>query len=190
MKNRKENHPVGETPTPVLRKEGSFLREALLEVHSREQATKIADYVDEDPERFAELMRCTLGPVYRLSQRAAWPVSYCIERHPELIKPYWGKLAQQLEREDAHVAVRRNVARLLQFVDIPRRYQGRIFDACYNLLADPNETVAVRVFSMTVAARIAKNEPELMEELQMIATKYPQASTAGFRARARRVLGV
>ena len=166
------------------------IREAILEVHSKAQATKIADFVGEDSQRFAELMNCMLGPVYRLSQRAAWPVGLCIERHPDLIKPYWRKLAQQLEREDAHVAVRRNVARLLQFVEIPKRYQGRIFDACYNLLADPNETVAVRVFSMTVAARIAKNEPELMEELRIIATKYPQAATAGFRVRARRVLGV
>jgi hypothetical protein len=166
------------------------IRDSLLEVHSKAQATKIADYVGVDPERFAELMKCMLGPVYRVSQRAAWPVSYCIERHPELIKPYWGKLANQLEREDAHVAVRRNVARLLQFVEIPKRYQGRIFDACYNLLADPNETVAVRVFSMTVAATIANDEPVLMEELRMIATKYPQAATAGFRVRLRRVLGV
>jgi hypothetical protein len=176
--------------TATKKRKGMNIREALLEVHSKTQAIKISDFVGDDPERFADLMKCMLGPVYRLSQRAAWPVSYCVERHPELIKPYWGKLAQQLEREDAHVAVRRNVARLLQFVKIPKRYQGRIFDACYNLLADPNETVAVRVFSMTVAANIAKNEPELMDELRMIATKYPQAATAGFRVRLRRVLGV
>ncbi len=166
------------------------LREALLEVHSKAQATKIANYVGDDPTRFAELMKCMLGPVYRLSQRAAWPVSYCIQRYPKLIDPYWAKLAGQLEREYAHVAVRRNVARLLQFVDIPTRYRGRIFDACYNLLADPAEPVAVRVFSMTVAAQIAKDQPELFEELRLVATEHPQAATAGFRSRARRVLGV
>ena len=166
------------------------IRGALLEVHSKAQATKIADYVGDDPDRFAELIKCLLGPVYRVSQRAAWPVSLCIERNPVLVQPYFNVLIKQLEREDVHVAVRRNVARLLQFVEIPKRYQGRIFDACYNLLADPNETVAVRVFSMTVAAKIAKDEPELMEELRMVATKYPQVATAGFRSRARRVLGV
>lgn len=166
------------------------IRDALLEVHSKAQATKIADYVGVDAERFAELMKCVFGPVYRVSQRAAWPVSYCIERHPELVKPYFNVLIKQLEHEDAHVAVRRNVARLFQFVDIPKRYQGRLFDACYNLLANPSETVAVRCFSMSVAAKIAKDEPELMEELRMIATKYPQVATAGFRSRARRVLGV
>ena len=166
------------------------IREALLEVHSKAQAEKICRYVGDDPDRFAELMKFMLGPVYRLSQRAAWPVSYCIERHPDLIKPYWGKLAQQLERDDAHVAVRRSVARLLQFVEIPARYRGRIFDACYNLFANPAETVAVRVFSMTVAANIARDQPELMNELRLVARKHPEAATAGFRSRARRVLGV
>ena len=166
------------------------IRAALLEVHSKAQATKIADYVGDDPARFGELMKLMLGPVYRVSQRAAWPVSYCIERNPELVKPYFNVLIKQLEREDAHVAVRRNVARLLQFVDIPKRYKGRVFDACYNLLADPTETVAVRVFAMTVAANVAKDSPELLDELRLVATKYPQAATAGFRSRARRVLGV
>jgi hypothetical protein len=166
------------------------IRDALLEVHSKAQATKITNYVGGDPKRFAELMKYLLGPNYRLSQRAAWPVSYCIERHPELVKPYFNVLIKQLERDDAHVAVRRNVARLLQFVEIPKRYEGRIFEACYGLLSNPAETVAVRVFSMTVAAKIAKGKPELMDELRLAATQHPEAATAGFRSRARRVLGV
>lgn len=166
------------------------IREALLAEHSKAQTTKIVEEVDCDPERFAKLMRLFLGPVYRVSQRAAAPVSYCIERRPELVKPYYNVLIRQLERDDTHVAVRRNVARLFQFVDIPKRYEGRIFDACYNLLADPAETVAVRVFSMTVAAKVAQDSPELLDELRLIATKYPEAATAGFRSRARRVLGV
>ncbi len=166
------------------------LHDALLEVHSKAQAEKICNYVGDDPKRFAELMRFMLGPVYRLSQRAAWPVSYCIQRHPNLIGPYWGKLAGQLEREDAHVAVRRNVARLLQFVDIPKRYEGRLFDACCALVADPAQPVAVRCFSMSVAAKIAKDSPELLGELRLVAVQHPQAMTAGLRSRARRVLGV
>jgi hypothetical protein len=163
------------------------IRDALLEVHSKAQATKIANYVGTEPDRFAELMKHLMGPVYRLSQRAAWPVSYCIEKHPELIKPYWGRLAGQLEREDAHVAVRRNVARLLQFVDIPKRYRGRIFDACYSLVANPNETVAVRCFSMSVAAKIAKETPELLDELRVVVSEHPNQMTAGLRSRAKRL---
>ncbi len=166
------------------------IRNALLEVHSKSQVDKICSYVGDDADKFADLMKHLLGPGYRLSQRAAWPVSYCIERNPDLVKPYFNLLIKQLERDDAHIAVRRNVARLLQFVEIPKRYAGRIFEACYKLVDDPNETVAVRVFAMTVAANIAKDSPDLLDELRLVATKYPQSATAGFRSRARRVLGV
>jgi hypothetical protein len=166
------------------------VRDALLEVHSKAQAQKICNYVGDDPERFAELMKHMLGPVYGLSQRAAWPVSYCVQRHPELIGPYWRKLAHQLEREDAHVAVRRNVARFLQFVEIPKRYRGRIFDACYQLLSNPAEPVAVRCFSMSVAAKIAEDEPELLDELRVVVSEHPQLMTAGLRSRAQRVLDI
>ncbi len=166
------------------------IRDALLEEHSKEQTKKVVNYIDGDPERFAELMRLFLGPVYRVSQRAAWAVSNSIELHPDLVKPYYNILIKQLERDDAHVAVRRNVVRLLQFVEIPKRYAGRVFDVCYSLLDDPSETVAVRCFSLSVGANLAKDSPELLDELRLVATKYPQVATAGFRSRTRRVLGV
>ena len=166
------------------------IREALLAEHSKAQTEKIVDYVGDDRERFAELMGLFLGPVYRVSQRASWAVSNCIERHPDIVKPYYGKMLVQLERDDAHVAVRRNVVRLLQFVEIPPRYKGRVFDACYALLDDPQQPVAVRCFSMSVAANIAKDSPELMNELKLVATKYPQLMTAGVRSRLRRVFKI
>jgi hypothetical protein len=166
------------------------IRDEILAEHSKRQTMKIVEYIDGDAEKFAELMKLFLGPVYRTSQRAAWAVNYCAEHNKKLVKPYFPKLVEQLERDDVHVAVRRNVVRMLQFIDIPKRLEGRVFDACYNLLNDPSEPVAVRVFAMTVAAKLAKDEPELLNELRLVATKYPQAATVGFRSRARRVLGI
>jgi len=131
-----------------------------------------------------------LGDTYRVSQRAAWAVSNCIELHPELVGPYYSRLLSQLDRDDSHIAVRRNVVRLLQFVEIPARFRGRVFDVCYKLFADATQPVAVRVFSMTVAANIAKGKPELLDELRLVAKEHPEAATAGFRSRARRILGV
>ena len=120
------------------------LRQTLLAEHSKRQTAKVVGYVGSDEARFAQLMKLFLGPVYRISQRAAWSVSNCIELHPHLVKPYFNTLIKQLEREDAHIAVRRNVVRLLQFVDVPKRYEGRIYDACYGLFADTTQPVAVR----------------------------------------------
>ena len=165
------------------------LRDEILAEHSKRQTARIVDWVGSDPGRFAELMQLFLGDTYRVTQRAGWPLSNSVEKHPELIKPYFSKLLKQVERDDVHIAVKRNVVRLLQFVEIPKRFGGRIFDACYRLLDDPSEPVAVRVFSMTVAANIAKDSPELLDELRLVATKYPHLMTPGFKARLRRVLG-
>jgi hypothetical protein len=166
------------------------VRDELLREHSKRQTMKIVAFVGDDKERFAELMKLFLGPVYRESQRAAWAVSYCAQHNKDLIKPYFSELIEQLERDDVHVAVRRNVVRMLQFIDIPKRLEGRVYDACYNLLADPQQPVAVRCFSMTVAAKLAKGEPDLLNELRLVATKYPATLTAGLRSRAKRILGV
>jgi len=166
------------------------LRDEILAEHSKRQTAKIVEWVGNDPKRFGELMRLFLGDIYRVTQRAGWPLSDCVKLHPALIKPYFSQLLKQIERDDVHIAVRRNVVRLLQFVEIPKRYEGRIFDACYALLNDPKEPVAVRVFSMTVAANIARNSPELLEELHLVATKYPDTMTPGFRARLRHVFGL
>lgn len=151
---------------------------------------KIVRYINDDPDRFAELMKLFLGDVYRITQRAGWPLSDSVKLHPELIKPYFSQMLMQLERDDVHVAVRRNVVRLLQFVDVPKRLEGRVYDACYNLLDDASQPVAVRAFALTVAAKIAKGEPALLDELRLVATKYPALMTAGFRVRTRRLLGV
>lgn len=163
------------------------IREALAAEHSKHQTMAVVNYIGADAKRFAELMKIFFGDEYRLTQRASWAVNYCAEHHKELVKPYFGKLVRQLERDDVHVAVRRNVARMLQFIDVPRSYRGRVFDACCNLVDDPMQPVAVKVFAMSVAARIALGRPELLNELRLVVEKYLPNATAGFRARARAI---
>lgn len=156
--------------------------------HSKRQTTAIVEFIGDDPKRFAELMKLFFAGEYRLTQRAAWPMNYCAERHPKLILPYLPKLLDCLEREDMHDAVRRNVVRLLQYIKIPKRLMGRTYAHCVDLLDDADQPVAVRVFAMTVAARIAKAEPDLMNELKLIVRKHLPHSTAAFRVRARDIL--
>jgi hypothetical protein len=163
------------------------IREALLAEHSKRQTMKIVRYIGGDPVRFRELMSLFLGDTYRVTQRAAWAVNYCAEQHHELVRPYFGKLVVVLERGDAHVAVLRNVARMLQFVDIPGRYHSRVYDACLGLVDDPLQPVAVRCFSMNVAARIAEGKPALINELRLVIEKHSANLSPGLLVRARQL---
>ena len=164
------------------------IRQALLAVHSKQQAVTIVEFIGDDPKRFAELMKLFFEGEYRLTQRAAWPMSYCVEQHPELIRPYLSKLIDCLDRDDQHDAVRRNVLRLLQYIEFPKRLAGKVYAHCIDFIDDPDQPIAVRAFAMTVAARIAKSEPDLLNELRLIVSKHLPHSTAAFKVRARQVL--
>ncbi len=160
----------------------------ILKEHSKKQCDKIVTYVGNDPEKFTQLVDVFLQGPYRITQRAAWPLSNCVENHPELLRPHWKKILAFAGMPGIHDAVKRNVLRMFQFVQVPKVYQGRTADLCFRFLADTKEPVAIRVFAMTVLANIAREVPELKNELiPIIEDQLPYAS-AGFLSRSRKVL--
>jgi hypothetical protein len=87
------------------------------------------------------------------------------------------------------VAVKRNVVRILQFVDIPEDLHGEVMNICFELLGDLRETIAVRVFSMTVLARLAEIYPDIRQELRIIIEdELSHQPSAGFKSRAKKIL--
>lgn len=165
------------------------LRSEILKEHSKIQAEKIVKWVGSSPERFAELMHLFLTDVYRVVQRAASPIGIIGERQPALIMPHLPQMLARMTDAGVPVAVKRNVVRLLQFADIPEELHGRVMNICFDLLADVNETIAVRVFSMSVLAQLAKTYPEIKHELKLIIEDTLQHEpAAAFIARSKMVL--
>lgn len=164
------------------------LVDVLLKTHSASQANKIARYVGKDPARFAALVAVFLEGPYRVTQRASWPLSKCVEKHPELIKPHLRLLLKKLKEPDLHPAVRRNAMRLLQFIHVPKNLQGMVADIGFSYLSDTREPVAVRVFAMTVLANMAKEIPELKNELIVMIEDQLPYSSAAFISRGRKTL--
>ncbi|HEU5292662.1 MAG TPA: hypothetical protein VFU05_18565 [Cyclobacteriaceae bacterium] len=163
------------------------IKKELLKEYSKKQTTKIVNYVGNSPARFKVLVQTFLAGPYRVTQRAAWPLSYCVREHPKLVNPHLKSILKMLDRKDAHVAVKRNIMRLLQDIEIPKQLYGTLIDRCFASM-DPKETIAVRVFSMSVLANIAMHEPDLKKELKIIIEDQLPYASAGFLSRARKVL--
>lgn len=164
------------------------LVEEILKDHSKKQKDKIVNYVGDDPKRFTQLVEVFLQGPYRVTQRAAWPLSYCIEKYPNLLKPHFRKIIRQLGEQNIHDSVKRNTLRMLQFVRVPKVHQGITIDLCLGFLANTKEPIAIRVFAMTVLANIAQEVHELKNELiPIIEDQLPYAS-AGFLSRSGKVL--
>ncbi|MDR6567657.1 hypothetical protein [Chitinophaga ginsengisegetis] len=165
------------------------LRAEILSEHSRAQSLRIAAWIGPHPERFAALIHLFLHDEYRVVQRAAWIVSFVAERHPELLLPHLPAMVARMEETGMPVAVRRNVLRVLQYLRIPESLQGPVMNSCFAFLEDPLETVAVKAFSMTILANLAKDYPDIKNEIRLlIAAELENNPTPGIRSRARRVL--
>jgi hypothetical protein len=163
------------------------IKKAIVKEHSSRNTLSIVTYIGNNPVRFNELVQVFLAGPYRVSQRASWPLSICIEYHPELIKPHLSIILKVLDNETVHDAVKRNIVRLLQFIEIPKRYYGKVWSSCYALM-DPKQPVAIRAFSMTVLAAIAAKEPDLKNELILLIEDQLPYASSGYLARARKVL--
>jgi hypothetical protein len=160
------------------------LKKAILKEYSKGQVDKIVNYVGNKPERFKALLNVYLAGPYRVTQRASWPLSYCVQNHPELVKSHLKTVIGFVNTPNVHDAVKRNTLRLLQYIDIPKRHYGAIADLCFTALQNKKEPVAIKAFSITVLSKLVDNEPDLKNELKLILEdQLPYASPA-FRVRA------
>lgn len=164
------------------------LRTEILKEHSKAQCTKIVNWVGNSQQRFDELFKSFLTAEYRVTQRAAWPISYCVIAHPRFINKHWKQLINNLKKPNLHDAVKRNSIRLMQNLEIPEKYQGEIMDICFTYLQSPAEATAVKVFSMAVLGNLAKKYPEIKSELKLMIEDQLPGQTAGFKNRGKKVL--
>ena len=164
------------------------LREQLLKAHSRANCDKIVQWIGNDQPRFDELFGLFLNDEYRVVQHAAWPLSYCVIAHPQLIKKHLTKLINNLDKTKIPAAVKRNTMRLLQDIEIPEKYQGKIMDACFKYISVPGEAIAVKAFSLTVLQKLAKQYPEIIPEVKLIIEENYERETPAFKSRAKQFL--
>ncbi len=155
---------------------------------NKAKCDKIVQYIGSDQSRFKMLVEAFLSEPYRLTQRAAWPLSYCVKKHPGLIKPHLKKIINNLNAPGIHDAVKRNTVRFLQFIEIPKSLHGITLDICFGFLQNKKEPIAIKVFGMTVVANLVKIYPELKGELIAIIEDQMPYGSAGFVSRGKKIL--
>jgi hypothetical protein len=164
------------------------LRETILKEHSKANCMRIVKWVGKDQQRFDELFHLFMKDQYRVVQRSAWPVSYCVENHPELIKKHFTRLINNLDKPCCHEAVKRNSVRLLQYVNIPAKLHGRVMDICFRYISSPTEAIAVKAFALTVLQNLSKLYPEIINEIKLVIEERWNYETPAFKSRAKKFL--
>jgi hypothetical protein len=164
------------------------LEKALIAPYSQSGVRKIADYIGDDTARFKLLVDHVLSFDYKKMQLAAGSMSICVEKHPRLLNNYIKKLIKAAASSSATDSLKRNVLRALQFVQVPAKDQGIVADFCFTALSNRKEAIAIRVFAMTVLGNIAKQHPDLKQELKLLLESELSIGSAGYVSRAKKVL--
>lgn len=164
------------------------LREAILAEHSKAQTTKIIKWVGNSQERFDELFHLFLNDEYRVVQRAAWPLSYCVIEHQQLIFKHFRDIVANLKLPGISSAVKRNTVRLLQHVEIPEEFHGDVLNICFDFIMSMSEPPAVKAFALTILQKLALQYPEIKDEVKIIIEDRWEVESPAFRSRAKAFL--
>lgn len=164
------------------------LRDAILKEFSKSQVEKILKWLGHSQVRFDELVKLFLSDEERVMQRSGWPLSYAAANHPELVKKHLGKLVKNLQKKNVHEAVKRSTVRILQEIEIPKRYHGEVLNICIQYIESPTESPAIKAFSLTVLENLLPLYPEIKDELKLIIEERWPHETPAFHSRARKLL--
>ncbi len=163
------------------------LQKLLEQEHSKAQTLKIVNYVGGHQKHFDALFKIFTSGSARLIQRSSWAINYCVQEKPQLLEKHFATVIKLLIPESP-VAVKRNCTRMLQFVKIPEKWMGHLFERCYQLVYSAKEPIAVRCFGMQVLSNIAEEIPDLKAEVRELLLDLKDHESAGIRSRVRRLL--
>ena len=69
-----------------------------------------------------------------------------------------------------------------------KKQQGITLEYCFQLLNNPKEAVAIRVFAMTVLYNLTLQEPDLAHELYDSIEMHMEGALPGYKSRGGRIL--
>lgn len=125
----------------------------------------------------------------RLAQQAAGVFMNLVDIDKNVFFPFQKILVDQLSNSNLTVTQQRNIFRLFQFVFIREEIEGELLNESFKVLENPNLPIAVRVFAMTVAARLAERYHEIIPELRnLIELNLELGPSQGFKNRAAKIL--
>ncbi len=164
------------------------LRTQLLQAHSKENCNLIVAWVGNNQKRFDELFALFMSNETRIVQMSSWPLSFCVESHPNFIQKHFANLLKNIKRQNHHDAVKRHTLRILQFVKIPKKHQGAVMNMCFYFIQNITEKPTTKVFSLVVLENLSKLYPEIKEELCLIIETQMPHESAGFKSRAKKII--
>jgi hypothetical protein len=163
--------------------------EAQLVDSSRLLIDLVVANVGNDQKLFDEAVKTMVKDKYPISMRAARIVQFAALRHPNLLRNHIDSMILVLPISKVD-GVKRSILKL--FTETPVFINddqlGRLTDCCFSFVQNPNESIAVRAFSIDILLKIIKKFPDLKPELIAILESILPDGSVGLKNKCRKLL--
>lgn len=177
--------PLSGEDKPPITSAMSDLAERIMRIRSMEDAAEVKLFLTAQKDGYQSLMELCLGSNALLGARATRLAKVIQLADWDCFLPF---LPEMLEKWDRipHSGAKREVLRMIRdFTHWPEDKIGEIADLAFRALDDPSQAIAVHVYALDVCARIAKEFPELEDELEAIILRRMPERTPAFNHRAK-----
>ena len=164
------------------------MRELLTKKASRANSNQVVAMVGENPELYKELVELIIENESPVAEKAAWAMNHCFENGTGNFDAYYPEMTRILPDENYSDSIKRNIVRVLQFKQIPEKYQATVIDSCFGLVINKKTAVAVKAFSLGVLENMVKLYPELKNELKVCVEELMPTASSGLKNRVGHIL--
>ena len=164
------------------------MRELLAKKSSRVNSYQVVALVANNPERFKELVEIIVSNESPYCEKASWAMNHCYEEGTDFFDNYYKELTAILPDDTYSDSVKRNIVRILQFKEIPEKYQASVIDSCFYLVNKKDTAIAVKAFSLGVLENMVKLYPELKNELIASIENLLPTASSGIKNRCGHIL--
>lgn len=158
--------------------------------NSQEMRHAVMDFVGNNPNRFDALMDCITGGDTKLAQYAMYPFGFILEKYPELGRKHIPTIMELLKKDSLHTAFRRNITRVLQYMELPEEIHGELIDQCFRMIENPRELPAVKANAIGILERLYQYYPEIANEITLVLEENYERESPAFRSRAKKLLRI
>lgn len=128
--------------------------------------TSMISYMDAHPEDFEELITLSVSDKKPYSWRAAWLLWSCMKENDQQIQPNIKNMIETISARNEDQ--QRELCIILQKMELPREYEGELFNTCVSIWMTHNKKPSVRFNAFKILIKIAWQHPELSNELILL----------------------
>ncbi len=165
-----------------------YITQVLATGRSKAIVAEVLDYIGSDPDKLSELMSLVLGVDETLAINSSWVLYHALDVETLDFAPYvTDSIAPMMH--PAHPMIERGLLKMFWTVDRwPEERYSEIIDHMMSTIMDTKSMIAAQALSMEALWKHLQPYPELLDELMIVVEEGIPYGSAGYKAKARKIL--